>query len=205
MEEQGYALGKGVLPTSIVTRLSGVSAARLLRWRRLGLIRASVVNGRRGVPIVYSWADYQRIRAVAALVRAGVSPSALLDAVEQLDHDAPKWCLRVLTDRERDTAERVVGIRALAALDRVWGSSPLGEFSSFADAVNMDPRIRSGWPVVRGTRIPTPVLSGMYDAGDPIDELAVDFELSPSQIKRVIDFEHRLWGHPHEAHAPAAG
>ena len=37
MEEQGYALGKGVLPTSIVTRLSGVSAARLLRWRRLGL------------------------------------------------------------------------------------------------------------------------------------------------------------------------
>ena len=80
MEEQGYALGKGVLPTSIVTRLTGVSAARLLRWRRLGLIRASVVNGRRGVPIVYSWADYQRIRAVAALVRAGVSPSALPDA-----------------------------------------------------------------------------------------------------------------------------
>ena len=75
MEEQGYALGKGVLPTSIVTRLSGVSAARLLRWRRLGLIRASVVNGRRGVPIVYSWADYQRIRAAAALVRAGSLPA----------------------------------------------------------------------------------------------------------------------------------
>ena len=205
MEEQGYALGKGVLPTSIVTRLSGVSAARLLRWRRLGLIRASVVNGRRGVPIVYSWADYQRIRAVAALVRDGVSPSALLDAVEQLDHDAPKWCSRVLTDRERDTAERAVGSQPVAGLDRLWSSSPLGELGAFAGAVNMDPQIRSGWPVVSGTRIPTPVLSGMYDAGDPIDELAVDFELSPSQIKRVIDFDHRLWGHPHEAHAPAAG
>ena len=205
MEEQGYALGKGVLPTSIVTRLSGVSAPRLLRWRRVGLIRASVVSGRRGVPIVYSWADYQRIRAIAALVRAGVSPSALPGAVELLDQDAPNWCACVLTDRERDAAERVVGSQPVGGLDRLWSSSPLGELGAFADAVNMDPRIRSGWPVVRGTRIPTPIVYGMHLGGESVADLAREYEIPARKVQRVIEFEQALWGAISVAHAPAAG
>ncbi len=205
MEEQGYAMGKGVLPTSIVTRLSGVSAARLLRWRRLGVIRASVVSGRRGVPIVYSWADYQRIRAVAALVRAGVSPSALPVAAELLDQDAPNWCSCLLTDRERDAAERVVGNQAVAGLDRLWSSSPLGELGAFADAVNMDPRIRSGWPVVSGTRIPTPIVYGMHLGGESVADLAREYEIPARKVQRVIEFEQALWGAISVAHAPAAG
>ena len=205
MEEQGYALGKGVLPTSIVTRLSGVTAARLLRWRRLGLIRASVVNGRRGVPIVYSWDDYQRIRAIAALVRAGVSPSALSGAVEVLDQDAPNWCSCVLTDLEHDAAELAVGSQPVAGLDRLWSSSPLGELGAFADAVNMDPRIRSGWPVVSGTRIPTPIVHGMHLGGQSVADLAREYGIPARKVQRVIEFEEALWGAIRVAHAPAAG
>ena len=69
----------------------------------------------------------------------------------------------------------------------------------------MDPQIRSGWPVVSGTRIPTPIVYGMHLGGESVADLAREYEIPARKVQRVIEFEQALWGAISVAHAPAAG
>lgn len=56
-------------------------------------------------------------------------------------------------------------------------------------AVVIDPRIAFGNPVVDGTGVSTAILAQRYKAGDSIDELATDFELTRHAVEEAIRYE----------------
>lgn len=66
---------------------------------------------------------------------------------------------------------------------------PYTNDSAEARVVEIDPRRSFGRPVVVGTRVPTEVLASRWQAGDSIDALASDFELSPSLIESALRWE----------------
>ncbi|MBV9518287.1 MAG: DUF433 domain-containing protein [Hyphomicrobiales bacterium] len=53
--------------------------------------------------------------------------------------------------------------------------------------ITIDPRISFGAPNIGGT--PTWVIKGRWESGEPVSEIAEDFGLSPTNVKRVLRFE----------------
>jgi uncharacterized protein (DUF433 family) len=51
----------------------------------------------------------------------------------------------------------------------------------------IDPRIAYGAPTIKGT--PTWVLSGRWEAGESVKEIAEDFDLSPEEVREALTFE----------------
>jgi uncharacterized protein (DUF433 family) len=56
-------------------------------------------------------------------------------------------------------------------------------------AVEMDPRVSFGRPVLVGRSVPTAVLADRFKAGDSLSDLAADFETSPSLVEEAIRCE----------------
>lgn len=56
--------------------------------------------------------------------------------------------------------------------------------------VVIDPEYSFGSPTVRGIR--TGVIAELADAGEPVEEVAEDFSLSPADVKAAVAFERRL-------------
>jgi uncharacterized protein (DUF433 family) len=64
------------------------------------------------------------------------------------------------------------------------------EFQSF---VQVDPSIRSGHPVVRGSTLPTAILHAMKQQGETLRSIRAAYpQLSPAQINEAIRFERFL-------------
>jgi uncharacterized protein (DUF433 family) len=65
----------------------------------------------------------------------------------------------------------------------------------------IDPAVSFGRPVIAGTGIPTKVLAELYEAGDSIDDLALDYDCvgraSPSEnralIQIAVEYENRAF------------
>ncbi len=74
-------------------------------------------------------------------------------------------------------------------LDEFRREGPLGVLAAYGDAVDMDPRIRGGTPVVRGSRIETGFLAALNERQPDIAVIALQFELKISQVERVLEFE----------------
>lgn len=55
--------------------------------------------------------------------------------------------------------------------------------------VVIDPRVSFGRPIVAGTGIRTETLAERIDAGDTLEELALDYEISAEQINDAVLFE----------------
>ena len=62
----------------------------------------------------------------------------------------------------------------------------------YSSAVEIDPNIMNGEPVVRKTRITTSVLFLKFVKGKTIDELAKLFKLNQDIVKKVIEYEQFL-------------
>lgn len=58
--------------------------------------------------------------------------------------------------------------------------------------VVIDPRVQSGAACVKGTRTPTQVLYGGYEAGEGVSSLAYWYELDESQVETAIKWETQL-------------
>lgn len=56
----------------------------------------------------------------------------------------------------------------------------------------LDPSIRFGRPVVAGKGVPTGAIVDLYNAGDTIEDIAYEFDCTPSQVKEAIRFESLL-------------
>lgn len=56
-------------------------------------------------------------------------------------------------------------------------------------AVAIDPRIQFGRPCLAGTGIRTAVIIERYKAGDSIESLAEDYEITPSDIEEALRYE----------------
>ncbi len=60
-----------------------------------------------------------------------------------------------------------------------WSQCPL---------VEIKPRVLSGAPVLRGTRMPADAIVDNFDSGMTVGEISQQFELSPSQIEAIITY-----------------
>jgi uncharacterized protein (DUF433 family) len=60
------------------------------------------------------------------------------------------------------------------------------------DEVVIDPRIQAGAPCVKGTRIPTSTLVALRRAGESVDPVAHQFDLTPGQVAAAADYEEIL-------------
>jgi uncharacterized protein (DUF433 family) len=56
-------------------------------------------------------------------------------------------------------------------------------------AVEVNPRVRFGQPVVAGTGVPTAVVAQRFAAGDSIARLAEEYDRTPEQIEHVLQYE----------------
>jgi uncharacterized protein (DUF433 family) len=92
-----------------------------------------------------------------------------------------KW-LRLYLDRiDRDEAGRP--IRLYPFIARIAEESPR--------LIAIDPRISFGKPCITGTDIPTGILAERFEAGDSLDDLAVDYGRPNSEIEEALRYEQR--------------
>ena len=82
----------------LVAPLVGVSSNQLAGWRRRGLLESSSAGGRRGKPRLYSWVDYQRARALCALLERGVLNRQLAGSIAALDATVEDWWKLALSE-----------------------------------------------------------------------------------------------------------
>lgn len=74
----------------------------------------------------------------------------------------------------------------------------------FRDAVTIDPTIRGGEPVVRGTRIPTALLAVLANTGNTARRIARMYgTLTEKTTQIVLDYERYLDGQSSTTRAPA--
>ncbi len=82
---------RGSLRARLIAPLAGTTPGRLSGWSRREILRASFVAGRRGVPRLYSWIDYQKARALVALLEQGISNRRLAKQIAALDAEVEEW------------------------------------------------------------------------------------------------------------------
>lgn len=55
----------------------------------------------------------------------------------------------------------------------------------------IDPAVSFGRPVIAGTGIPTQILAELHEAGDSIEDLALDYDCNPALIQVAVEYENR--------------
>jgi uncharacterized protein (DUF433 family) len=77
----------------------------------------------------------------------------------------------------------------MAAEEKIdWSECPL---------VEANPRVQSGAPVLRGTRMPVNAIVDNFDYGVSVAEISKQFEIPPDLIQAILSYarDHRL-AHP---------
>ena len=77
----------------------------------------------------------------------------------------------------------------MAAEEQIdWSECPL---------VEVDPRVQSGAPVLRGTRMPVKAIVDNFDYGVSVAEISEQFEVPQDRIREVLAYakSHRV-AHP---------
>ena len=82
----------------LVAALVGTSPNQLAGWSRRGLLESSSAGGRRGRPRRYSWVDYQKARALCALLERGVPNRQLAESIAALDATVEDWWKLALSE-----------------------------------------------------------------------------------------------------------
>lgn len=73
----------GSMPARLVAGLAGVTIKQLRLWRRSGVVKASALPPRRGVPCAYRWDEYRRARLAALLLLHGLKPRRLRRVLDE--------------------------------------------------------------------------------------------------------------------------
>ena len=103
-----------------------------------------------------------------------------------------EWIAAKLVERPAARASMIEPDALAHAIADIDAEGPLGALSEYGDAVNMDPRIMGGFPVVRGTRIETAMLAALAGWGRDAGAIASDYELDAQLVKRALAFETTL-------------
>ena len=207
------------LRSRLVTKLTGLTAHQLKYWHGSGLLEASLRPGRPGVPRLYSWVDYLRLRLAAELKAQDVPTTRVREAVGFLDANFEGWYLLPdpvkASERGHVLADVVAGapplladqegqhvlvwpdalgdLRApsMSALETIGEQGSLGRLHSFGDTVMMHPRVNAAQPTVRGTSLETRFVTLMCrDIGE--ESFAGLYRLTPKVIKRAQAFERAV-------------
>ncbi len=194
----------------LIERLTGLTARQLGYWHRTDLLRAHADPGARGYPRLYTWPDYLKLRTAAKLRANGVPTRRIRRAVEYLEALDPEWHHVPLHAEGRNVLARLNGglrvaadldgqirldeglarplSRALAAIQR---EGPLGRLRAFSDAVDMNPNVRAGAPVLYGTRIETALVHSLRnDLNRKPADIASAYKVPEKLVRRAIRFEN---------------
>ena len=63
------------------------------------------------------------------------------------------------------------------------------QYDLFGKPIAIDPTIAFGRPVVRRIGVSTRAIAERIDAGETVDELAADYDLSPTEIEEAVLYE----------------
>ena len=70
----------------------------------------------------------------------------------------------------------------MAAQGRIdWSQCPL---------VEINQKVQSGAPVLRGTRLPADAIVANFDYGVSVAEISRQFEVPASQVEAIVDYAH---------------
>ena len=75
--------------------------------------------------------------------------------------------------------DATVGRRTMA--EGAWGMR-------WEDHIAIDPAVRGGQPVIRGTRVPVDVIGGAFAAGERTEDLCHAYALCEEQIRACLAF-----------------
>ena len=197
----------GALRSRLVAKLTGYSKRQLQYWHGTELLEAHERPGARGYPRLYSWVDYMKLREAAKLSRARIPTKQIRKAVAFLDQVRNDWYLLPLDASGKDVMAEIAWDAMMAAtragqfvlpvetlvesLEAIRKEGPLGELSSFGDAVEMDPTVLAGNPVVRGTRIETGFIAALSAYEDP-QHIASTYRIPLGRVERAIAFEDEV-------------
>ena len=189
-----------------------VSSPKLRGWIRRGLASPDLAAVR-GPKLTLTFQDLISMRAVAVLRSAGAGWTDIKKAASWLREvtgaKRPFASEYLWTGRERalaDSAPRPAsddenGRTAFDALRRriipAHGLT-FDENTGMADSwtpskgVRIHPQIHSGAPCIEGRRIPTDIIYGMVNGGDPPEFVARSYRISMESLEAALDWESRL-------------
>ncbi|MGA8353847.1 MAG: MerR family transcriptional regulator [Solirubrobacteraceae bacterium] len=192
-----------------VAKLAGVSARRIGRWAREGIILPSASAGH---PHLYSYADAGEALLAHYLVKQGKKTREIRDIVLYLRDAYGDWPLATAplahdgrlclvrdgktgrwTSVDRPKHEVLSG--TLLNLKQIRESLGRGGWVTLATPrkyVEVDPDRHSGAPVVRGRRLPTALVASIANAEDGRKILRTDYGLRPAEIDDAIGYEADL-------------
>ena len=197
---------RGAIRTALVARLSGATVRQLQYWHRTDIIQATVVGGTRGVPRLYSWIDYMKVRAAVKLIRQQVPTVRLRVHIDWLEKVDAEWYLRPLIAvggrahvaydedmvREAAPSQQMVMIGIVrGVIEDLAEEGALGALSEYSDAVAMDPAVRSGSPTVKGTRIETRHVRELRARHQSVRTIAGQHAVPEATVRRAAEFEER--------------
>ncbi|HXM87377.1 MAG TPA: DUF433 domain-containing protein [Solirubrobacteraceae bacterium] len=191
-----------------VARLAGVSAHRVGRWAREGIILPSISQH----PNVYSYADAGEAIVAHYLVEQGKAPREIKEAVHSLREQYGDWPLAtaqlahdgaLLLEwdaddgcwRSVDIPEHEVMEATLIDLTGISKSLARGGWVAIETPrahIEVDPDMHSGTPVVKGRRLPTTLVAGIASRDGGRATLRDDYGVSDAEIDDAVDYEADL-------------
>jgi uncharacterized protein (DUF433 family)/DNA-binding transcriptional MerR regulator len=199
--------------------LARIPTSTLYSWKAKGILKPSLVirEGETVIDYGYSYADLTIARLMRALRDKKLNLKsvgiALYHLFDRLGPPSKGWA---------DAYVYIVGNHVFAEKRQAdeWGVTAATGFGQrvesqlfgdlfeelrnieeggsilipqvFSKAVDIDPRIMDGEPVIKNTRIPTHTLFSKFLAGKKIDELSKLYGLAKQLIEKVIEYERFL-------------
>lgn len=198
----------GYYTTAETARLSGMSAHRVARWARMGIIRHSISDR----PNIYSYADVGEAILAHYLADQGKQPGKIRELVEYLREEYGPWPLAaaplehdgplcVIWDGEEgvhvsaDIPGHGVIEKTLLDLKEIRQALSRGGWVSLKHPrthIEIDPDRHSGEPVIKGRRLSTRRVASL--AAEPSGRIALhkDFDLTDAEIDDAVGYERDL-------------
>ena len=62
----------------------------------------------------------------------------------------------------------------------------------YEDSIAIDPALRHGKPIIRGTRVPLEIILGSLAGGMEIDEIVREYDLQKEDVLAALEYATRL-------------
>ena len=215
-EELNELFWEGCVPTRLVSALSGISRARLARWRRAGILPPTYPATQPGQSHIYTWLECCKARAAAKLLALGLPLRELSTVLARIDAELPQWERamvlpikdgRLVPGDSAAGSEAITALRMRAAncsvgdqtkliadiLTELLDEGPLGKFSQHSPHVTIHPLWLANEPVLTGTRLETALLAAMCAKGfQSVRDVADRYEITVEQVQGAVEFEKAL-------------
>jgi uncharacterized protein (DUF433 family)/DNA-binding transcriptional MerR regulator len=216
---KSFSNWQGLYSTSQVSRLARIPTSTLYSWKTNGILKPTLVikEGDTVVDFGYSYADLTIARIMRALrdeklnlrsvgialrhlfERLGPPSKGWADAYVYIlgnrvfaeKRQADEWGITTATSYGQQVETRFFGDLFEILRNAEEGGSIIVP-ADFSMAVDIDPSIMDGSPVVKNTRIPTHSVFTKHLAGKTIDQLAKLYQLAKNIVQKVIEYEQFL-------------